>query len=70
MSEMKEKNNYNYKSDFETMRAIQDFERENISMSQPTLVSTPIGINMTNRKTLPIDLIPVGTKTIDPMPRT
>ena len=32
-SEKKAKNHYNIKSDFETMREIQDFERDNISMS-------------------------------------
>ena len=39
---MKADNHYNFKSDFETMREIQFFERENISMSRPTLDSTPI----------------------------
>ena len=30
VSETKAKNHYNLKSDFETMREVQDFERENI----------------------------------------
>ena len=32
--------------------------------------STPLGTNMTNRKTSPIDLILVGTKIPDPTPLT
>ena len=67
---MKQKNHYNYKNDFETMREIQYFEREDISMSQPTLDSTPIVKNTTNRTTSLMDSIKVGTKTPDPMPLT
>ena len=37
VSETRANNHYNFKSDFEAMREIQDFEQENISMSQPTL---------------------------------
>ena len=37
-------------------------------MSLPTLDSTPLGTNMTNRTTSPIDSIPVGTKMPDPTP--
>ena len=62
-SKTKAKNHYNFKSDYETMREIQAFEQENISMSGPTLDSTLIGTNTTNRKTSPIDSILVGTKT-------
>ena len=52
------------------MREIRDFEQENISMSQPTLDSTTNGTNTTNIKKSPIDLIPVRTKTPEPMPLT
>ena len=34
-------------------------------MIRPRLESTPLGTNTTNRTTSPIDLIPVGTKTLD-----
>ena len=59
---MKANNHYNFKSDFETMREIQDFERENISMSWPTFDSTPIGKNTTNRTPSPIYSITVKRK--------
>ena len=39
-------------------------------MSQPTLESTPIGINTTNGTTSPIYSIPVRTKTPEPTPLT
>ena len=39
-------------------------------MSQPHLNLTPLGTNTTNGKTSPIHLIPVGTKTPEPMPLT
>ena len=39
-------------------------------MSRPALDSTPFGTNTTNRTMSPIDLVPVGTKTPEPMPRT
>ena len=42
--------NYSSKNDFETRRENQDFERQNISMSQPPLDSTPFGTNTTNVK--------------------
>ena len=67
----KEKNHYNFKSDFEAMREIQYFEGVNISMSQPTLDSTSSGTNTTNGTTSLIDSIPVETKTnftISPSP--
>ena len=66
----KAKNHYNFKSNFETMREIHDFEWENISMSRPTLDSTPLGTDMTNGQTSAIDLIPVGIKTPEPTPLT
>ena len=70
VSKTKAKNHYNFKIDIETMREIQYFEQENISMSRPTLDSTPLGTNMTNVKTSPIDSIPVGVKTPEPNPLT
>ena len=62
VSETRANNHYNFKSDFEAMREIQDFEQENISMSQPTLDQNPLGTNTTNVIMLPIDLCPVRTK--------
>ena len=52
------------------MREIQDFERENISMSPPNLDSTPIVLNTTNRTRSPIESITVGTKMLVPTPLT
>ena len=46
--ETRENNHYNFKSDFENMRDIQYFERENISMSRPNLDSTPLITNTNN----------------------
>ena len=62
--------NYSYKTDFETRRENQDFGRQNISMSRPPLDSTYFGTNTTNRKTSPIESIPVGEKTPYPTPLT
>ena len=70
MRKIKAKNHYNFKSDFETRREIQYFDQENISMSRPTLDSTPLGTNIANETTSPIDSIPVGTKTPEPTPLT
>ena len=39
-------------------------------MSRPTLDSNPLGTNTINRKTSPIDLIPVVTKTPETTPLT
>ena len=39
-------------------------------MSRPPLELTPFGTKTTNRTTSPIDSIPVGTKTLEPTPRT
>ena len=39
-------------------------------MSRPPLDSNPLGTNTTNKKTSPIDSIPVGTKIPDPTPVT
>ena len=62
VSKMKAKNHYNFKIDFETRREIQDFGRQNDPMSWPTLDSTPLGTNTTNRKMSHIDLMPVRKK--------
>ena len=62
---MKAKNHYNFKSEFETRRykmVDQYFGRQNDPISLPTLKSTPLGTNMTNRSTLPSYLIPVRIK--------
>ena len=53
---------YNAKTDFETRRENQDFERQNNSMTRPTLDSTPLGTSTTTGTKSHIDLIPVGTK--------
>ena len=66
MSEQK----YNSINDFETRRENQYFERQNISMSRPPLDSTPFGMNTTNGTMSPIDSIPVGTKTPEPITQT
>ena len=58
----KAKNNYNFKSEYETRRgeiADHDFGRQNDPTSPPTLDSTHLGTNTTNVTTSPIDLIPV-----------
>ena len=62
-SKAKAKNHYNFKSDFETRREIQDFGRQNDPMSRPTLDLTPLGTNTTNVTMSPIESIPVQTKT-------
>ena len=59
---------YSHKTDFETRRENQDFGRQNISISQPPLDSTPIDNNTTNGTTSPIESIPVRKKTTDPTP--
>ena len=57
---------YNHKTHFATRRENQDFERTNISMSQPPLDSTPFGTKKTNITMSPINSIPVGKKMPDP----
>ena len=64
------KKNYSSKTDFETMKENQDFERQNISMSRPLLYSTHFGTNTTNGKTSSIELIHFRTKIPDPTPLT
>ena len=68
MSATRSELDYSYETGFQNWRANQDFGRQNILMSRPPLDSTDIGTNMTNRKTSPIDLIPIGTKMPEPMP--
>ena len=46
---------YNDKTDFETRRENQDFERQNIAMGQLPLDLTTLGTNTTNGTTSPID---------------
>ena len=46
----------------------QNFGRLNDPMSQPTVDSTHLGTNTTDRTMLPIDSIPVGTKMTEPNP--
>ena len=70
MSAEKSEQKYSYKTDFGIWRENQDFGRQNISISLPPLESTPISTNMTSRKTSPIDLIPIRTKTAEPTPQT
>ena len=54
--------NSSAKTNFESRRENQYFERQNISMSQLPLEYSPFGTNMTNRITSPFDSIPVGEK--------
>ena len=73
MSGTKSKNHFNLKSEFETRRekmADKDFRRQNSSMSQPLLDSTPLYTKTTNGTTSPIESIPVGTKMPEPTPMT
>ena len=62
------KQNYSSKTNFETRRKNQYFERQNKSTSRPSLDLNPFGANMTNRTTSPIDSITVATKTPEPTP--
>ena len=64
------KQNYNAKIGFETRRENQYFGRQNNSMCQPPLYSTPLGTNTNSRTLSPIASIPVGTKTLEPTPLT
>ena len=70
MNRARSEQNYSSKTDFETERENQYFERQNISMSQLPLDSTPFGTNTTNLTTSPIGYIPVGTKMPEPEPQT
>ena len=64
MSGTRSKQNYSYKTDFETRRENQNFGRQNISMSLPPLDSTPLGTNNTTGIKSPIDSIPVKKNAI------
>ena len=70
ISAAKSDHDYNYKTDFEFWRENQEFERQNIFMSQPPLESTSIDTNKTNAKTSHLDFTPVGTKMPKPKPLT
>ena len=62
--------NYNDKTDFKTWRINQDFGRQNNSISQTHLNSSPIGTDITKGTTSPIDSITFGTTTPKPTPLT
>ena len=66
MSAAKSDYDYNYKTDFEILGGNQEFDLQNISMSQPPLDLTPIGTIMTNAKMSHLESTPIGTKTTDP----
>ena len=55
MSVAKSYQDYSYKTDFEIWRENQEFERQNILMSQPHLDLTPLGKNTTNVTTSHLD---------------
>ena len=62
MSAEKSDHEYSYKTDFEIWRENQDFERQNILMSQPPLDSTPIVTNTKNVTTSHLDWITIEKK--------
>ena len=70
MSEAKSDHEYKYKTKFQIGKGNKEFERQNISISQPLLDSTPIDTNTTNAKISHLDSTPIGTKTSDPKPLT
>ena len=70
MSVEKSDHDYSYNTYFETWRENQEFERQNISMSQPHFDSTPIGMINTKKTTSHLDSTPIGTKIPDPKPLT
>ena len=70
MSATRSEQDYSYNIGFQIWRENQDFGRQNISMSQPPLESTPIGTNTTNRTTSKLESIPIGTKNPDPTQHT
>ena len=59
MSATGSEQDYSYKTDSKIWRENQDFGRQNNSMSQPHLKSTPIGTNTTNVTTSQFNLIPI-----------
>ena len=70
MSAEKSDHDYNYKTDFKIWRENQEFEHQNISMSQSPLDLTPIGTNTSNAKISHFESTHVVTKTPDPKPLT
>ena len=70
MSAEKSYHDYNYKTDFDIWGGNQEFERQNIPMSQPRRYSTTIGRKKKNTKTSHLDLTPGGTKISYPKPLT
>ena len=70
MSVANSDHDYSYRNDFEIWRENQEFERQNISMSQPPLDTTPIGTNTTNIIMSHLELTPIGTKMPDHKPLT
>ena len=66
MSVANSDHDYSYRTDFEIWRKNQQFDCQNILMSQPPSDSTPIGTNTTNVKTSHLDLTPIGIKTPNP----
>ena len=61
MSRTRPEQNYSSKTDFETRRENQDFERQNNSTSRPPLDSTTLGTNTTNGTMSPIVSLTTGT---------
>ena len=66
MSEAKSYYEYNYKIEFQIWKENEEFERQNISVSQPPLESTPIVTNTSNAKMSHLDSTPVDMKIPDP----
>ena len=70
VSRTRSEQNYSAKTDFETRREIQDFGRQNNSMSQPLLESTPLGTKTNNGTMSLIESILVGEEAPELMPMT
>ena len=77
VSETRSNSDYIFKSDFETMRGIQDFERENISMTNGTTSPIDDGVMVKIGKNSEMvkfrtngEMMKVGTKTPEPTPLT
>ena len=62
MSEANSDQEYNYKTGFQIWKNNNEFERQNISMSQPPLDLTPISTKTTSAKLSHLDYTPVDTK--------
>ena len=61
MSAARSDQDYSSKNYFDIWREIQEFRRQNISMSRPILDLTPIYTNMKNVATSQMDSTPIGT---------